>query len=302
MSKAWGDLRRRGPGPLVAVALSAIWPGLGHFGHRNGRVLVLGSATLAGAVVALGYVAARGALTLLVWSVTIPSLRVLMVASVVVLAFRAVVAADAYRTAARRYWLWRRAPRRFGTVLLLILMSAVIAAPHVVVIRFVTAQMALLSDVFDVTAPQTAIPTPVPTTTVPTTLTPGSGGGTPGTSVALPQATSVVPTTVQPPSWDGAERALLLINSTLMATVIGLAYTATTLLTWSVTRSSLQILMAGALVVLVFRAAVTVDAYRTAALRYPPRRRSVVSRFGTFVTRAVDRGGHRRRRCLQRPA
>ena len=207
MSRAWGDLRRRGPGPLVAVALSAIWPGLGHFGHRNGRALVLGSATLAAAVVGLGYVAARGARTLLVWSVTMPSLRVLMVASVVVLAFRAVVAADAYRTAARRYWLWRRAaPRRFGTVLMLILMSAVIAAPHVVVIRFVTAQMAVLSDVFDVTAPQTAIPTPVPTTTVPTILTPGSGGGTPGTSVPLQQAASVVPTTLQPPIWDGAER------------------------------------------------------------------------------------------------
>ena len=82
-------------------------------------------------------------------------------------------------------------------------------------------------------------------------------------------------------------RALLLISSTLAAIVIGLGYAATrdvaTLLAWSSSRPPLQILVAGALGVLVLRVAVTVDAYRTAALQRPPGRRSVARRFGNFV-------------------
>ena len=54
MNKAWADLRRQGPDPLVAVALSAVWPGLGHFGHNNARALLLTNLTLAAGVVGVG--------------------------------------------------------------------------------------------------------------------------------------------------------------------------------------------------------------------------------------------------------
>ena len=110
------EVRRRGPHPLAAVALSAVWPGLGHFGHTNGRALLLSTASLAVAVVGLAYFLTRDVRTWLLWSVTRPSLQALIAATLGVLVFRWVVAFDAYRTAARRYPPRRSStPRRPGT-------------------------------------------------------------------------------------------------------------------------------------------------------------------------------------------
>ena len=216
------DLRRRGPDPLVAAALSAIWPGLGHFGHRTRRALLFANLTLMAYVFGLGYIVARGTKTLLLWTVNVDSLRILMVGSLVVLAFRSAVAVDAYRAADRRYWRWRHKPRRrVGTAITLTLVAALIAAPHVVVIRLASVQLALLSDVFVATNTLTAAPTPLPTTS-PTTSLPETGerGGageageadSPGPTVPVTQATTPASTTsttaVATPqlTWDGAER------------------------------------------------------------------------------------------------
>ena len=73
------------------------------------------------------------------------------------------------------------------------------------------------------------------------------------------------------------DRGLLLIGTTLTATLLGLTYVTTrsaaTLLAWAVSGPVLRIMIAGALLSLVFRGAVAVDAYRTASLAY--RRRHV---------------------------
>lgn len=76
VSGAWMDLRRRGPDPLVAAALSAIWPGLGHFGHRTRRALLFANGTLMAYVFALGYVVARGTRTLLLWTVNLSLIHI----------------------------------------------------------------------------------------------------------------------------------------------------------------------------------------------------------------------------------
>ena len=210
------DLRRRGPDPLVAAALSAIWPGLGHFGHRTRRALLFANATLMAYVFALGYVVARGTRTLLLWTVDVSALRILMVGSLLLLAFRSAVAVDAYRTADRRYWRWRHKPRRrVGTAITLTLVAALIAAPHVVVIRLASVQLALLSDVFVATNTVTAAPTPLPTTVPTTPLIELVGDEPSGTTVPVTQATTPAPvpatstTAVAAPqqlTWDGAER------------------------------------------------------------------------------------------------
>lgn len=152
---------RRGPHPLVAAALSAVWPGLGHLGHRNRRGLLLAATTLTVAAAGLSYLSTRRARTLLTWSLTKPSLLALIVATVLV--FRWAVAADAFGTARLRYRPRpRSALRRLGTVVTLVVLGLFIAAPHLIVIRLAAAQMTLLSEVFDVTDARTARPTPLP--------------------------------------------------------------------------------------------------------------------------------------------
>ena len=237
------ELRRRGPHPLVAVAVSAVWPGLGHFGHRNRRALLLATATLAVAVVGLVYSLTRDVRTLLTWSVNRPSLQALIVATLCVLVFRCVVAFDAYRTAARRYPPPRSSIlRRLGTLVTLMVLALLIAAPHLIVVRLAADQLTLLSDVFDATDTQTARPTPIPTTAAPTpdpntttptpipttaaptpdpnattpapdpatslpTLAPATTAQTTtGSSDAAPQTDFAPPTTVRTATWDGADR------------------------------------------------------------------------------------------------
>ena len=102
MDQVLGESTRRGPEPLAAVALSAAWPGLGHFGHRNGRAAVLTFGTLGAAAAGVIYVATRRPATLLAWSVTPSWLWIVIAGTVCVLALRIGIAVDAYRTAARR--------------------------------------------------------------------------------------------------------------------------------------------------------------------------------------------------------
>ena len=239
MAKALEELRRRGPAPLVAAMLSAVWPGLGHFGHDTRRALVLTNATLATAVIGLAFAATRSITTLLTWGVSRRSLQILIVGTLSVLVFRVAITVDAYRTAVRRYQPQRRrAPHRFGTFATLVLLAVIIAGPHVIVIRFAVAQLGLLSSVFNATDTQTAIATPVPITTVPTNLALAAAPEMPESSVLVPQTTSalstttpstaaapempessvLVPqttsvpstttpfTTAPPPTWDGADR------------------------------------------------------------------------------------------------
>ena len=207
MNKAWADLRRQGPDPLVAVALSAVWPGLGHFGHNNARALLLTNLTLAAAVAGVGYAATRSLGTLLTWSLNPSLLRALIAATLCILVFRIAVAADAYRTAAVRYGTGSGGvARRVGTLATLVVVAVIMAAPHAITIRFALAQLDLLSAVFDTTVTRTATPTPVPATTLPTTLPSTS---VPERSTSLPTLahTTSAPSTTEPvPTWDGADR------------------------------------------------------------------------------------------------
>ena len=216
MATAFEVLRRRGPDPLVAAALSAVWPGLGHFKHNTRRALLLINSTLAAAVIGLAYTATRSVTTLLTWSVTRSSLQILMAAALGVLVFRAAVTVDAYRNAALRYRPRRRnVAGRFGTFVTVVVLAVIIAAPHVIAIRFAAAQLILLSSVFDATRTETAIPTPVSTTTVRTTLAPAAPGEMPRSSVPVPQTTaapSTAPsTTTTHPTWDGADRLTIVL-------------------------------------------------------------------------------------------
>ena len=197
----------------MAAALSAIWPGLGHFVHGTGRALLFANGTLVACIFGLGYVVQRGPRTLLLWSVDLASLRIVMVGSILILAFRSAVALDAYRTADRQYWRWHRKPRRrVGTLVTLTLVAALIAAPHMVVIRLASAQLTLLSGVFDSTNTQTAAPTPLPTPSPPTSLAGLGEADSAGPTVPVTQATTPVPDTpptapdAQQMTWDGADR------------------------------------------------------------------------------------------------
>lgn len=197
----------RGPHPLVAAALSAVWPGLGHLGHRNRRGLLLAAATLVVAALGLAFLLTRRASTLLTWSVTRPSLLALIAATVGALIFRGAVAADAFGTARRRY-----PPRpggvlrRLGTVATLLLLGLLIAAPHVIVIRLAAAQLTLLSDVFVATDTQTARPTPLPTTAATTDAPDDPGGTTAGTGDAASTATTDTgPATNSPATADARD-------------------------------------------------------------------------------------------------
>ena len=96
-----GEFRRRGLHPLAAVALSAVWPGLGHFGHSNRRALPLAFGTLGITALLLAFVVTRSGITLLAWILTPLQLQIAIIGAVIVLVFRIAVAVDAYRVARR---------------------------------------------------------------------------------------------------------------------------------------------------------------------------------------------------------
>ena len=100
---------------------------------------------------------------------------------------------------------------RFGTLVTLVALAVIITVPHVIAVRFAVAQLILLSSVFDATRTETAVPTPVPTTTVPTTMAAASPSETSEPSAPAPDTTaapSSVPstTTTARATWNGAER------------------------------------------------------------------------------------------------
>ncbi len=150
------------------MALSTIWPGLGHFGHNNRRGWLFTNLALASSAFGLGYIAARDSETLLVWSVNTFSLRLISAISLGTLASRALVALDAFRTAKRRYRRWPGRKRfRLGPFIVILLVASLMVGPHLLVVRFASAQLSVLSEVFSATRTATAVPTPLATAVTP---------------------------------------------------------------------------------------------------------------------------------------
>ena len=230
----------------MAAALSVVWPGLGHFGHRNRRAWLLLLSTLlicAGLVV---YVGTRSRTTLLVWTVSRTHLWAVIAFAALALSFRIWVAVDAYMSA----YSWPRPQRirrwryRLAATTTLVMCAAVIAVPHWFVVRYSVAQIDLLYNVFTATTTETATPTPInesahsatsvvpaPGTVeenrapssnadpAPTNSDPAPNTSTPTpttlpTAPPAPQSTStitttteaVVATTVPAATWDGERR------------------------------------------------------------------------------------------------
>lgn len=214
-------LRRWISSPLAAATLSAVWPGLGHLRHKTGRALALLIPTLVVAVAGVVYAVSRDKTTLFAWGVSRPSLWILIAGALCVLAFRVAVAVDAYRTATEA--LQHQSSRRsvVRRLAIFIPFAVIIAAPHVIVIRYAVAQLVFLSDVFDSTNTQTAKATPITVDAITVSTLPASAAPVeiPTSSVSIPQTTSV-PSTVTPPT-----------TSTSTSTTVA-PPTTTTLLTW----------------------------------------------------------------------
>lgn len=199
--------RTRGPHPLMAAALSVIWPGLGHFGHRNRRALVLlgGSLLVSGVVVA--YVATRSKTTLLTWTVTQSPLWITIVVAGLALVFRIGVAVDAYMVA--RGWPQPRSgsdwTRRAIAAVTFVFLAAVIAVPHFFVVRYAVAQLDLLYNVFGATSTVTANPTPL-TDTGEASGDDAHGGGSIDEGSASGSTTVPSEGALLRETWDGEER------------------------------------------------------------------------------------------------
>ena len=198
--------RTRGPHPLVAAALSVIWPGLGHFGHRNRRALILLSGSLAASAVLVAYVSTRSKTTLLTWTVTRSPLWITIVVAGLVLVFRIWVAVDAYMVA--RGWprpedssLWIH---RAVATLTFVVLAGIIAVPHFFVVRYAVAQLDLLYGVFSATTVVTATPTPLADPDQPDQSAPDQGAADEDSA----SGTTTVPEqpSEQREAWDGQER------------------------------------------------------------------------------------------------
>ena len=198
MVEALGRLCRWGRRPLAAAALSAVWPGLGHFGYCNYRAMALSFGTLGGAAVVSTWLATRSERTLLAWSVTPSFLWSVIIGAVGALIFRVAVVADAYRVARRRCRPQHRDTRRLVSVAVWVVLAGIITAPHLVVVHYATAQIALLSNVFTATDTRTAIPTPLQVTSVTKVTVPAAGTNeTPEAHVSVPPETISVSATTR---------------------------------------------------------------------------------------------------------
>ena len=200
-------MRTRGPHPLAAAALSVIWPGLGHLGHRNRRALVLMLSSLLVSAGLVVYVATRSRSTLLTWTVSQTPLWITVIIAGLGLVFRIWVAVDAYMVAHG----WpeprvrsRRTYRAIAAATFVVL-AAFIAVPHFFVVRYAVAQLDLLYDVFSATTTVTATPTPlVDSEEIPERDSAGqdsAGEGSESTSQTVPPEMAVPTET-----WDGEER------------------------------------------------------------------------------------------------
>ena len=196
----------------MAAALSVIWPGLGHFGHRNRRALVLLLSTLALAGSVVGFVATRSKTTLLTWTVTRSWLWITIVLAGLALVFRIGVAVDAYMVA--QGWPKPRGRslriRRAISAATFVFLAGIIAVPHFFVVRYAVAQLDLLYDVFSATDTVTANPTPlVDTEESPEKGIPAQGSTDQGSTDqgSSPNSSTIPPeTTLRTQTWDGDER------------------------------------------------------------------------------------------------
>jgi len=205
-----------GRGPLAAAAGSVIWPGLGHVlsgQRRRGRII--GGTVLFLLLVSVWWVLEQRSIERVSWTVQPTWLRAAIIGSILLLAFRLLIGLDAYRRRRTALHGTRRSVWHFAALLLLV---ALAAAPHMVMIRYASAQLDVLYTVFDATETAAARPTPLlPTTSAPPTtdevISPAATAPTtaPPTTAA---PTTAAPTTVAPtttvPTWDGDERLTIL--------------------------------------------------------------------------------------------
>ena len=191
----------RGRHPLTAAALSALLPGFGHFGYNNRRAYALIIASVGAMVAAVAYVSTRSATTLLIWSVSPTRLRLVIVGAVVLLLVRIAVAVDVYRTVSRMRLLKERGALRLWSVVRIVVLFAIVLVPHALVIRYASAQLQLLTQVFAAADTSAATPSPVAAVTVPqvATLSPDAPAA-PAPSTTMPAAAT------SPRTWDGSER------------------------------------------------------------------------------------------------
>jgi len=189
----------RGRHPLTAAALSALLPGFGHFGYNNRRAYALIITSVGAVVAVLAYLSTRSVSSMLIWSVSPSRLRLVIVGAVVLLLLRIAVAADVYMTVSRMRLFKDQGALRLWSVVRVVVLFAIVLVPHLVVIRYASAQLHLLSRVFTAAETQAATPSPVATVTVPADAgvapePPPAPDPTPPTSTSVPR------------TWDGAER------------------------------------------------------------------------------------------------
>ncbi len=207
--------KRPGPTPLKAVALSAVWPGLGHFGHRNRRGAILVVLSLFGVAAAVIWVSQRTVGEILAWGVNMTSLRIVVAASACSLAIRWLVAVDAWRLACRQYELRKGRRMSMKATVLFVALAVGISAPHVIAIRLATVHMGMLPEVFRVDVPRVAVPTVTPTAfpipTPPTSTLPAPPDALPLPSMTRPRdghqpnpATVPPPPATSPPTTESA--------------------------------------------------------------------------------------------------
>lgn len=188
--------------------LSSVLPGFGHFGYNNRRAYALIIPSIAAIVAALAFVFTRSATTLLIWSVSPWRLRLLIVGAVLLLLVRTAVAVDVYITVSRMRLRTERGARRLWSAVRVIVLVAVVLAPHLLVVRYAAAQLELLSRVFVATETPTANPGPAvivaePPLTVPVTA---EIPDAPSEAVPVPPTIAVPMTAPAPRTWDGDER------------------------------------------------------------------------------------------------
>lgn len=193
----------RGRHPLTAAALSALLPGFGHFGYNNRRAYTLVIASIAAMVAAAAYASTRSTTTLLIWGVSPTRLRLVIVGAAVLLLVRVAVAVDVYLTVSRMRLFKERGALRLWSVVRIIVLFAIVLVPHALVIRYASAQLHLLTQVFAAAETEAATPSAAATVTIPEAATRSPETPAPAD---LPLPTTAPTTAPSPRTWDGAER------------------------------------------------------------------------------------------------
>jgi LCP family protein required for cell wall assembly len=185
--------------PWFAALASAIVPGVGQFfagDSRRGRVLIV----IDVAILALLFFFFRDKVTVLSHWVSPNSLAIMMIGNIVLLAYRAWAADDAYRLARGKQP--RGANRGAGIVIAAAaVVSFVLLVPHVVFGYYDVVQYDLITSVF-------ASPSPSTDTTTPTAQT--VSGSASGDTADPATSTTAVPAT-DAALWDGLERLNILL-------------------------------------------------------------------------------------------